>query len=26
MRISSEIERDPARFLFGNAQQGLEVK
>ena len=26
MRISTEIERDPARFLFGNAQQGLEVK
>ena len=26
MRISTEIERDPARVLFGNAQQGLEVK
>ena len=26
LRISADIERDPARFLFGNAQQGLEIK
>lgn len=25
-RISSQIERDPARFLFGKSQPGLEVK
>lgn len=25
-RISSQIERDPARFLFGKAQPGVEVK
>ncbi len=26
MRIATEIERDPARFLFGDAQKGLEIK
>ena len=25
-RISSQIERDPARFLFGKSQPGVEVK
>ncbi|NKB60016.1 MAG: MCE family protein [Alphaproteobacteria bacterium] len=25
-RISGQIERDPARFLFGNAQQGVGVR
>jgi phospholipid/cholesterol/gamma-HCH transport system substrate-binding protein len=24
-RVTSEVERDPARFLFGNQQQGYET-
>ena len=23
-RVTTEVERDPARFLFGNQQQGYE--
>jgi phospholipid/cholesterol/gamma-HCH transport system substrate-binding protein len=25
-RVTTEVERDPARFLFGNQQQGYEVR
>jgi phospholipid/cholesterol/gamma-HCH transport system substrate-binding protein len=25
-RLTAQFERDPARFLFGDQQQGLEVK
>jgi hypothetical protein len=25
-RLVDQIERDPARFLFGDRQQGVEVK
>ncbi len=24
-RVTTEVERDPARFLFGNQQQGYET-
>jgi hypothetical protein len=24
-RVTTEVERDPARFLFGNQQQGYEA-
>ena len=24
-RVTSQVERDPARFLFGNQQQGYEA-
>ena len=25
-RVTTEVERDPARFLFGNQQQGYEAQ
>ncbi|MEL0012389.1 MAG: MCE family protein, partial [Alphaproteobacteria bacterium] len=25
-RVSTQVERDPARFLFGNQQQGYETQ